>query len=206
MMLRDGPAGDVLAEFIRRFDAQVENVDQGADDWGYAHRFIGKSRTWSNHASGTAADLNATRHPQGRRGTFSTAQVAAIRKIIAELGSVIRWGGDYSGSSVDEMHFEIIGTPDRVAVVAQALRDHGHPPAPPAPPKTLWPTLRLGERGPVVSKLQRHLNTVYPAYSKLQVDGVFGRKTEAVVREFQTRARIPVDGVVGPRTWRALGF
>ena len=43
----------------------------------------------------------------------------------------------------------------------------------------------------------------------LQVDGIFGRKTDAAVRGFQQalHADIPsvaVDGIVGPITWRAL--
>lgn len=36
------------------------------------------------------------------------------------------------------------------------------------------------------------------------IDGVFGGGTETAVRMFQRSAGLTVDGIVGPRTWRAL--
>ena len=73
---------------------------------------------------------------------------------------------------------------------------------------TTHPTTRHGSSGAAVEELQQKLNTI-PADqvpTLLVVDGKFGNKTRAAVREFQ-RSRTPpldVDGVVGPLTWAAL--
>ena len=38
----------------------------------------------------------------------------------------------------------------------------------------------------------------------IQLDGIFGARTEQFVRGFQTALGIASDGIVGPLTWRAL--
>ena len=38
----------------------------------------------------------------------------------------------------------------------------------------------------------------------VQVDGIFGPRTDSFVRGFQTALGIASDGIVGPITWRAL--
>ncbi len=51
--------------------------------------------------------------------------------------------------------------------------------------------------------LQRRLNALG---SSLVVDGLFGNKTLAAVKKFQTAKHLAVDGVVGPITRKALGL
>lgn len=76
----------------------------------------------------------------------------------------------------------------------------------PAPKPAAKPrgVLQMGSRGRRVSALQAGLNKVFPAYSRLVVDGKFGPKTAAVVKEFQRRSSLTVDGIVGPKTTAAL--
>jgi hypothetical protein len=120
--VRKGDVATIFTYLVTRFDREVEDVDAGADDWGYAYRAIrGKTSGYSNHASATAIDLNATRHPLGKVGTFSATQRAAIRRILNDLEGVVRWGGDYSGRK-DEMHFEINASASAVARVAAKIR------------------------------------------------------------------------------------
>jgi hypothetical protein len=106
-------AGVILAAFAAEFHAQVEPIDEGVfDDWAYAYREVrGSDSDLSNHSSGTAIDLNATKHPLGMSNTFTKQQAAKIRELCKKYG--LRWGGDYSKRK-DEMHFEIIETPDEV--------------------------------------------------------------------------------------------
>lgn len=64
--------------------------------------------------------------------------------------------------------------------------------------------LRRGSTGAAVRRLQRSLNAVFPAYSKLAVDGSYGPLTAGVVAEFQRRAGVPVTGDVDASTQQAL--
>lgn len=61
--------------------------------------------------------------------------------------------------------------------------------------------LRFGSRGDDVYELQRLLNNY--GYS-LDVDGKFGEKTQAAVRDYQTKNGLAVDGIVGTHTWGKL--
>ena len=65
------------------------------------------------------------------------------------------------------------------------------------------PTLRRGSQGDEVADLQMLLNAKY-GY-KLDIDGDFGKETEAAVKDYQKNHGLTVDGVVGPKTWKALG-
>ncbi len=79
-----------------------------------------------------------------------------------------------------------------------------------------WPALivqvRQGSKGDAVRAVQSqfHARNLSGDPSKgLQVDGIFGPKTDAAVRAFQRALHqdipsVTVDGIVGPVTWRAL--
>lgn len=104
--VRKGAAGDLLIEVALAWHRLVEPlVIPGC--WGYAERAIrGSSTTLSNHASGTAIDCNAPKHPLAVRGTFTAAQRSQLQKIAAVTGNVIRFGEFYVGR-VDGMHAEV---------------------------------------------------------------------------------------------------
>lgn len=133
--LRKGDVSVVLLWVANRFHETVEPL-RWPGIWGYAERLIrGSSTTLSNHASGTAIDLNAPAHPLGRRGTYPPLDVRAIRAILAFCEGVVRWGGDYTARA-DEMHFEIVGSVLDVKRVADKIRGHQDPSAVVVPAKT----------------------------------------------------------------------
>lgn len=114
-----------ITEFIKWFDANIEKINT---IHGYSWREIaGKEGTkkLSNHASGTAIDINPDAHPlesvagsgvsaDGKKavGTFTKNQTTAILQKANELG--LRWGGSYPGRK-DEMHFEWTSPPASLA-------------------------------------------------------------------------------------------
>ena len=64
--------------------------------------------------------------------------------------------------------------------------------------------LRKGAKGPLVKSLQKLLISKGFNLPKYGADGHFGAETEEAVRKAQRAAGIPVDGVAGPQTYRAL--
>ena len=65
--------------------------------------------------------------------------------------------------------------------------------------KTIRPViLKMGSKTEAVRKLQESLGLVADSY--------FGAGTKAAVMKFQSENNLVSDGIVGPSTWRALGF
>ena len=73
-------------------------------------------------------------------------------------------------------------------------------------------TVRQGSQGDAVRGVQEEFqfrNLSGDPSKGLQIDGIFGPKTDAAVRGFQDARHqdipsVTVDGIVGPVTWRAL--
>ena len=205
--IRGGDVETVLMYVAEQFHKNVEPLHDGWC-WGYFYKQIEGSSQLSNHASGTALDLNAPNHPMGSSGTFSGAKVSSIRNILNFCEGVVRWGGDYSGRK-DEMHFEINASAAAVARIALKIKVGSTPPPRPPVPPTNTQVVKVGDTGEVVRQIQRFFLAVFPVYRNsvnvrhgipMVVDGVFGAQTEAWVKEFQHRVGITSDGIVGPIT------
>ncbi|BAZ40194.1 peptidoglycan-binding domain 1 [Calothrix sp. NIES-4101] len=72
------------------------------------------------------------------------------------------------------------------------------------------PVLKEGSQGAAVKELQKLLfdkgfyDNCRKEVDESIIDGIFGIMTTSAVRSFQAHVFLPVDGVVGDRTWRAL--
>lgn len=204
LAIRKGDVATVLLYVANRFHKEVEKLNP-KECYGYAERKIrGSSTTLSNHASGTAVDLNASKHWLGDRNTFTKTQQAAIRRILNACGGVVRWGGDYK-SRKDEMHFEINAGSAKVAALAAKLKGSKVPAkasakaaSAPAGYKRVHygDTLRKGSYGSPVADVQRMLG--------IKADQMFWTGTESKVKAFQKAHGLTADGVVGPKTWQSL--
>ena len=110
----------LIVGFCKEFNELIEPLDGGQlDDWGYAFRMVrGSTDKLSNHSSGTAIDLNSTKHPLSKIGTFPAEKVPMIRALARKYG--LFWGGDYQHRK-DEMHFEVNISPKKVSELIKTL-------------------------------------------------------------------------------------
>lgn len=194
-------AGDVAAifqHFVNQYDARIEPVRiiNGYRNPTFNRRVGGDAR--SNHISATALDLNGDVHPYeanlprlkrglAYRSGFSSAQVKAVRALLAEYDGVIFWGLDFNRGYRDSMHFEIRGTAAQVgAVVSRVNRPAG---------RRAGQSVRKGDTGAGVVEVQTILARL--GFYRGKLDGHAGDETDRAIRAFQFAAGLEVDGSFG---------
>lgn len=222
-------AAMVLAYVAWQFHHRVERLHQGWN-WGWFYRAVRGALDLSNHASGTAIDLNAPYHPLGTDpgAHFSQKQIDTIHDILAELDNVVRWGGDYQGRK-DPMHFELNASVASVNAVGQRIYDNGGikvklldriKPKPKPKPKdvvrgapgsgviNVLAVVPDNQAPGDIRQLQHVLNLWYP-HDAIDEDGVYGPATDALfdyAREALGLGGTVADVDVRRRTLRKLGF
>jgi hypothetical protein len=120
VQLRVGVVDAVLAHVIHRFHCDVDELRDGDIVGWRPPATLKLTLPESNLASGTAVKIRPGHYPAGSRGGFYPQQVVAIRAIIADLGGVVRWGGD--DKPVDEALFYIDVKPVDRGLPRTALR------------------------------------------------------------------------------------
>ncbi|MDS0136073.1 MULTISPECIES: M15 family peptidase [unclassified Amycolatopsis] len=118
--LRIGFVAAVLAHVVHRFHCDVDELRDGDVAGWRPPATVKPALPESNLASGTAVKIRPGHYPAGSRGGFYPPQVVAIRTILADLGGVVRWGGD--DNPVDEALFYIAVRPVDRELPRTALR------------------------------------------------------------------------------------
>jgi hypothetical protein len=110
----------LLTGFAAEFHEKIEPIDEGTlDDWGYCFRMVrGETERLSNHSSGTAIDLNASKHPLGAENTFTPEKTKLVLELAAKYG--LKSGITYKRRK-DPMHFEVCLTPKQAKERITAL-------------------------------------------------------------------------------------
>lgn len=174
--VRKGDVFVILRYMAAAYHCRVESLYYGSidkDDWGYSHR------PPSNHASGTAIDVNADTNPQGVEHSHTYAQEMEIRRILRECWGAVRWGRDFS-TTPDPMHFDISPNCSMAdaKIIAQRLLNPG------------WfhRDLRAGMSGTDVKYVQKRL--------KVTQTGMMDAKTVYAVNLLRGRLHFSKNGLV----------
>ncbi|ANZ41459.1 hypothetical protein BBK82_41405 [Lentzea guizhouensis] len=122
VQIRLGAPAAVLVHLVHRFHCEVDELHDGDVVGWHSPSSVQRWLPESNLASGTAVRIRPGHHPVGTRGGFHPPQVQAIRGIIADLGNIVRWGGD--DTAADEALFYLDIGPDdrRLAQVVRRMR------------------------------------------------------------------------------------
>lgn len=129
----DATAGPILTAVAADYHKTVRPIDVGVtDEGGFNDRDAnGAPGRKSNHASGTAVDLNWSKEGAGwsaeARTFWASAKAKlAIARIKLRYRKVVQWGGDWHGGvpggAWDPMHFEIKPGVSRAAADAERKR------------------------------------------------------------------------------------
>jgi hypothetical protein len=204
----DGSVGDTSHQ-ARRSD---HNPDRSA---GGVVRAIDVT-----HDPGGGCDCNQLARKIRERRDPRVAYVIWNRRIMAGQGGPSPWvWRRYNGPNPHDHHLHVSIRHARAAQTnhgpwlggrAASLRAG---PVSPVVGKPGFPRggLRRGSSGELVKWLQRRLNKIAGSRGHgalggkpLATDGVFGERTEKVVKVFQDHRHLIADGVVGPKTWAKL--
>mgnify|MGYP001810490515 CR=1 FL=1 len=154
----------------------------------------------------TAASIGVTRPALAaiRPGESGDA-VAKLQYRLGELGyfqnSYTGYYGEATSDAVREFQRQN-GLKDDgiVGEKTQAALDKIYPQPAPA---TTQPTVRFGDQGATVFRIQRQLSSL-KYFDYKQMNGQFDEATEAAIKQFQAEQELASDGVVGEKTHLAL--
>ena len=165
-------------------------VDGGSGSHAFPNARIGV-RAQIQHLTGWAAPITASQ--------LSTPLVDPRWRYFRPTGQILDWDQLGNGRwASDRQYGSTI-----LAVYSRLVRKAGPPvPAPVAASSPAFPgVVRAGSRGGTVRRVQQRLKD---RGWRVKVNATFDGATDIVVRKFQADKRLTIDGIVGPKTWKAL--
>ena len=132
------------------------------------------------HGGNLAARPGTSNHGLGLAVDLATEQ---MRRIVDKIGHKYGWAKEWSDAQSEWWHLRY-----RSGVW------HGH---------VGDPIIKKGStKREAIRTLQKLLRSV--GYKSVSVNGKYDLRSRIAVRRFQRKHKLPVDGVVGARTWAAL--
>lgn len=193
-------ANYVYMDEFRSKRGQMGNVNEG-DGWRFRGRGL-KQLTGRNNYTGFGKSIGMTAEEAAEYVATPAGAVESAcwfwntnkLNTIADTDDVVKLTERINGGD--------IGLDDRKRRYARAMKILGDKvdssAAPVSENSSNPPLLRRGSNGEWVRKVQKILGTT--------VDGNFGPNTEKLVKAWQTKNKLPSDGVVGPKTLAKMGI
>lgn len=194
----DGTAKDVQLEPFRKLAVEAK---MGAKILWLGHADV---RTWRKFASTTEVANELRRLAGGEGGGFKIGSFDLVKDDAEEhRRALTRWGPDWLADA-------LVCLRERRAEAGVDDEPTEPDPDPPDEPDDepevteSRPTIRRGDRGEAVERWQLELLERSYSLGRWGADGVFGAQTQLATMRYQLKARIAVDGIVGPQTWGSL--
>jgi hypothetical protein len=209
----------ILLALAAEYDKKIASVDGGTfDDWGYAYRGANASSKWSDHSSGTAMDLNATKEGRMGSGPYSwwknynrylKAKALKAKYACVIWGGSTQLGGDYRQMRYwDWMHWAIAPGTSLYEVQRNinrlGIKSNGY----------LWGTrptvstakVQPGMKNSQVMVVKKALKKEFPESNMTMTDATFGPATQAAWKRWEARCGFsPTDTKPGLQGLTLLG-
>lgn len=186
-----GPAAawNAMGAEIKKATGQTIRVN-GPDS---AYRSYERQVYWKNYWCSRGACQNAATPGTSNHGLGWAFDVPDyVSALMERFGSKYGFRRACSDAPWENWHWKWCGGWD------------GKDPGPDGKSGPTYPTLKKGDDGSAVKRLQKHLRRWNLGLTRPTVDGGFGEVTEMAVEEFQLIHGLKSDGIVGGKTWAKL--
>lgn len=103
--------------------------------------------------------------------------------------------GDETEFAVEEVQYQFFLNQDGIADEAVWKCLYAKAPI-------VHPTLRVGNTGDLVQRIQEVMYE--QGFYSGEINGVFDHRLESNIKNFQRSRNLVADGIIGPKTWKAL--